>query len=309
MSRALNHSITTLLIAAGAGAWITGSKFLIRNNEISSPVNPFGICQSPYGEVFAMAMQSPIATTFDHGAVSYTPPETTGKKSPANLTAFIDSLSKGTVERTNAARPSKALDLYLRRKTEDQLKFAYQLDPANYSNFNAYHFFLTEPAIGTRPILTREAAQLAERTIQYCLKEKNDPRPALTAAAAAGNILLLMFQDQHSEHPVFTIAQMKEHLKLMDYCLARYDQLSARWEKTGNWNLLSSMRVHECQERLSFVVKTRETAAATIQRLEKTADVHVRSWSAGVPTGSSAMHFSHKAGEDTGAPSPSSTDH
>ena len=39
-----------------------------RESDLNVPLNPLGINGSPYGEVFAMAMQGPIDTYF-HGAM------------------------------------------------------------------------------------------------------------------------------------------------------------------------------------------------------------------------------------------------
>lgn len=276
--------INTCLIGLGVLALTYVSGTVLRDSALNSPLNPFGIKGSPYGEVFAMAMQGPIDREF-HGAMNQggTHHHRNGEncdKCPAtfqkeprpgskNLRTYLASLQQGTEERTNPKAASEAHRLYLRRKTEDKLRFAYELDPSHYANYTSLHFFLTEPQLGTRPELTPSAAKLGEETIEYCLRQNYDPRPALTAAAAASNILELMFNDHSwNETPKFTIAQMKQYLGVLDFCINRYVELAREWDNNGNWELLSPMRIKECDERFHFIGKFRESAVGTISRLE-----------------------------------------
>jgi len=278
MSRILTHAISVCLIGAGMFAWAIAGRPLVTNPALDAPLNPLGINGSPYGEVFAMAMQGPIDTYF-HGAMSGTVPHTDDHEKPAetksskslegrfeNLLASLDKVSE---IRTNPQSSSEAHKRYLRRQVEDKLRFAYQLDPAHYSNYNSLHFFLTEPELGTRPELTPSAAKLAEDTIQYCLKQDSDPRPALTAAAATCNILELMFNDQANPSPKFNTVQMRQYLKLLDQCIARYVALSNEWDQSKNWELLSPQRIAECDERFTFIQHIRDDALGTILRFER----------------------------------------
>lgn len=281
MSRIQSNALTACLIGAGACAWVFGGRPLVTNPDLSAPLNPLGINGSPYGEVFAMAMQGPIETYFhggangkshQHGDACQSSDCKTGGKPAATsgnrLEKLLTSLENVAEIRTNPKSASDAHKRYLRRQVEDKLRFAYQLDPSHYANYNALNLFLTEPQLGTRPELTPSAAKLAEETIQYCLKKEGDPRPALTAAAATSNILELMFNDQRSGKRRFTIEQMKQYLALLDHCLNRYVTIAQEWERTKNWELLSTQRIAECDERFQFICRIRETAAATITRFE-----------------------------------------
>jgi hypothetical protein len=292
MSRISSIVVSTGLIGAGAFAWAIAGRPLIANPELAVPLNPLGINRSPYGEVIAMAMQGPVDTYFNAAMFSGPhPPENNQddqagkpqepKGEPADaaadskpslntrLDAFVASLAKVAETRTNPKGASTALKRHLRRQAEDKLRFAYQLDPAHYANYNALHFFLTEPELGTRPELTPTAAKLAEDTIQYCLKLDHDPRPALTAAAAATNILHLMFADSRSETPKYNTAQMRQCLNLLDHCLARYQLVAQEWDLANQWELLSPQRIDECAQHLSFICKIRDAAEQTIIRLEQ----------------------------------------
>jgi hypothetical protein len=299
MSRIPSIAITAGLLGSGVFAWAFAGRPLLANPDLKAPLNPLGINGSPYGEVFAMAMQSPIDSYFhagmgqshnhadgeecsgcadhdhdhdhDHDDHHAGNPSVAETKSPALNVRFrnlLTSLGKASEARTNPKAASEALKRHLRRQAEDKLRFAYQLDPSHYANYNSLHFFLTEPQVGTRPELTWSAAKLAEDTIQYCLKQDNDPRPALTAAAATTNILHLMFEDRRNESPKFNTAQMRQYLGLLDQCIARYDMIAKQWEQSKNWELLSPMRIAECEERLKFICKVREAASGAIDRFE-----------------------------------------
>ena len=281
MSRISSIAISTGLIGSGAFAWALAGRPLVNNQNLNAPLNPLGINGSPYGEVFAMAMQGPIDTTF-HGAMGNAghqhqdaddcPTCTNRQKaestSQAGFGKLLASLEKAAEIRTNPKAASTAHKRFLRRQVEDKLRFAYRLDPSHYANYNSLHFFLTEPELGTRPELTPSAAKLAEETIQYCLKKNDDPRPALTAAAASSNILELMFNDQRNPSPKFNTAQMRQYLNLLDYCLNRYVTIAKQWDETKNWDLLSPQRINECDERYTFICKFREAAVGSIERFE-----------------------------------------
>lgn len=299
MSRAISHLISTGLIGAGMIAWAFAGRVCLSNPDLDAPVNPLGIFGSPYGEVLAMAIQAPIDDHFheaveggvdhdhNHESCEHCAHEPTHQQSGgsaanetnsestaagAALSQWIVSLQKAAATRTNPNPLTENHKRYLRRKIEDKLRFAYKLDPSHYANYNSLHFFLTEPQLGTRPELTPSAARLAEETIRYCLKQEHDPRPALTAAAATSNILELMFNDRHNSQPRFTTAQMRQNLGLLDFCIQRHMVIARRWDETNNWSLLSPQRVAECRERLQFIAKFREDAAAAIQRFEEDAD-------------------------------------
>jgi hypothetical protein len=287
MSRNSTNAISLCLIGTGVFAWAFAGRPLVANPDLAVPLNPMGINGSPYGEVFAMAMQGPIDTYFhggmgagNHRHADGQPCESckapTEKKQIASagtsldgrFEKFLASLSQLSEASTNPKAASDAHKRYLRRQTEDKLRFAYQLDPAHYGNYNALNFFLTEPSVGTRPELTPSAAKLAQDTIHYCLKQDHDPRPALTAAAAATNMIHLMFADLQSETPKFTTAQMRQCLDVLDHCITRYQMIAHEWDQSKNWELLSPQRISECEERFRFIREIRDAAEATVLRLE-----------------------------------------
>ena len=278
------HTHTAILFGCGAMMLSFSAHHMARNPELDTPLNPLGINRSPYGEVIAMAAQGPIDTYFHNGSGhehdhdhsdqhehEHKSAQTSKKGSaalPDQLRGFIDRLAAASSARNNPRPVTSAHQFYMRRKTEDKLRFAYNLDPAHYGNYNSYHLFLTESQFGTRRQLTPTAIKLAKETIDYCLVQKDDPRPALTAAAAASNILELMINNVRGTTPHFSTDHLKEALAVLDHCLARHHELSAQWLATGNWSRLSTFRIKETQERLHFITKVRDAEEKAIHLLE-----------------------------------------
>jgi hypothetical protein len=288
------HTHTAILFGCGALMLSFSAHHMARNPELDTPLNPLGINRSPYGEVIAMAAQGPIDIYFHNGSghehdhdehaehecchepgCEHDHEHNTAQSSkkgsaalPDQLRGFIDRLAAASTARNNPRPVTSAHQFYMRRKTEDKLRFAYNLDPAHYGNYNSYHLFLTESQFGTRRQLTPMAIKLAKETIDYCLVQKDDPRPALTAAAAASNILELMINNVRGTAPHFSTDHLKEALAVLDHCLARHHELSAQWLATGNWSRLSSFRIQEVQERLNFISKVRNAEEKAIHLLE-----------------------------------------
>jgi hypothetical protein len=275
----ITHLVSCGLIAGGLGLCLPIGRQLAGKADLRIPPNPLGIKTSPYGEVIAMAMQGPVDVYWRNAETNGVTIKSESKsKIPIRdgIRMFIEGLEQAAVERTNPRPASEAQKRFLRRQIEDKLRLAYELDPGHYGNYAAYHFFLSEPAVGTRRHLTSECVELAERTINYCFSRNDDPRHALTAAAAAGNVLLLIFNEVREGNARIPIDKMKEYLAVMDASIERYELLSAQWNKNGNWKLLSDSRMIECEDRFSYILKTREVSEKTIRRLEESA-VHTTS--------------------------------
>lgn len=289
--KSLQNLASIALIGGGVAGFAVASKPLLKNDQIDVPLNILGINRSPYGEVFAMAMQESIDTYFHASTRSgarHTCSDPVNCQHPRHkesdsvsksgndaavsdrLRSFIDAMGEGLVEPTNPKGATAGHKFFIRRGVEDKLRFAYNLDPSHYGNYNAYHFFLTEPELGTRPELTPTAAMLAEQTISYCLSKRDDPRAALTAAAASGNVIQLMLNDRqiHPNAPNFSVAQMRSILHVTDRALDLYASLSDEWAAKSLWQNLSPMRVAEISSRFKFILKVRESQDEAIRRLE-----------------------------------------
>lgn len=302
MNQAVSACIT-LGVLIGGIACIGASTPAVRDQFDFKP-NPFSLYRSPYGQVIAMAMQTPV-DRYWHGGIesgghAHTHSHAEGEhceecdhdheshdhdhencahceeekalaaeqaKNKGNLLdrtqKFITDLNRKAGERTNPRTTSKAHQFYLRRQVENKLRFAYDLDPTNYGNYAAYLFFLMEPGMGTRPVLSKDASLLCDQTIRRCLEEQNDPRPALTAAAAADNLLKLIIITPEN----FTEQYANTALTAFDASIARYDQLAARMKEDGTWDAISPQRHAEIEERRHFLEKLRKTNQIAISRL------------------------------------------
>jgi len=269
-----------ILTTAGIGLWATQVPGLHRAGALNHEPNPLDLKRSAYGEVIAMALQGPIDEQWTTGVIGRQVHQNKGEEDdrlePAGLAAnaglaprmrgFISELEAIAQLRTNPKSASDAHKREIRRNIENRLRFAYEFDPANFGNYNSYHFFITQPQLGTRPMLTKQALILAEETIAYCATREDDPRPALTAAAAAENILQLMFE--RPDRSRRQLVKMRHLLEIMDRHLARYRQISARWEAAGTWRELSPMRQAEAEERYQLTERLRAAAEATLLRFE-----------------------------------------
>lgn len=289
--KGLPNIVSLLLIGLGVAGFSMMTPRLHEVDEIDVPLNVLGIKRSPYGEVIAMAMQGPIDSYW--GVVEgryraptedsqYSKPEHLNRKQQPTindsrdwnqrLQFFIQELAAGLEIRTNFYAASDAHKFYLRGNIEKKLRFAYELDPAHYGNYNAYHFFLTEPQFGTHPALTPHALKLANETISYCMSRRVDPREALTAAAAAGNVLELMLNDrllQENNISRYKPDQMRAVLRVMDAAIALYLELSEDWSNRNLWINLSEHRIREANDRFRFINKIRESHETSIQVAEK----------------------------------------
>lgn len=191
-----------------------------------------------------------------------------GEATPGKDEGIVDRLSRAVKKRTNPNPPTVGHQLYIRREIEKKFRFAYELDPSHYANYAVYHLFLLHNELGTSnegyDASTVFATDLAERTIRYCLRETTDPRPALTAAAAAYNILEIMFTrpDGH------TTSEMREQLAVLDFCLKRHFDLLEEADRSGVWAKISEARQNEIFGRSRLTIKLREAAEKTIIRFE-----------------------------------------
>ncbi len=176
---------------------------------------------------------------------------------------YLSMLGSAANHRTNPHANTEAHKFYLRRQIEKRLRIAYEFDPSNYGTYNSYHLFLSVSSLGTTQAGTDSAIRLSSITIDYCLRQPNDPRPALTAAAAAHDILALMFRD-HIEKPRETYERL---LATEDLALARYLHMLRKRADDGTLNLISATRQAEMADRFEMLMKLREADEATIRRI------------------------------------------
>lgn len=279
----------SILALIGIGMATYGGSQLLKQDAFTYTPNPLGIKRSPYGEVMAMAVQGTANQDFNMVMFSTTVPSnplsadqekpTENQKEepdqkekkpidPSKL-PFIERLNAISEKRTNPNPPTPGHKRYLRSKIENRLRFAYELDPSHYGNYNSYHLFLTEPELGTSKQSFRagrdRADALAEETILYCLQIDSTPAPALTAATAAYNILESMFYFKED----YTLREMAEQLQVIDYCLNRFQRLLKQSQQNDTWNILSTIKQNEILTRAQFTQRMRNVLHQALVRLAK----------------------------------------
>jgi hypothetical protein len=273
-------AVSLALIGAGAATLMVVSRPLSQDETLHLPSNPMGLKGSPYGSVLAMAMQGSVdtywhATEGGHPADCDDPAHQHSGNKDATVSAslslnkrfskFLDEIGHAAESRTNPKAASPAQKFAVRRAIENKLRFAYELDPSHYGNYVLYHFFLTEPEVGTRRVLTPAAIKLAEETIEYCLKQQDDPRPSLTAAAAAEHELELMFHTPDK----YPVAEMRRLLTVIEHSMAMHHRIADEWKKSGAWEKLSVNRRDEIAARVYLITKLQEGYETTVGRLER----------------------------------------
>ncbi|MCU0797833.1 MAG: hypothetical protein MUF31_18075 [Akkermansiaceae bacterium] len=274
--------LTVLLALSGLGlSGLAGSR-LSEAGKLDDAPNPLGIHGSAYGRIIAMAIQAPIEKDWHggidaHGDTTHSEdhhscghPGCDGhhhhhhEEKSSSWLATLDALVS---ERTNPRPPSAAHQQYLNREIEKNLRFALRLDPTHFGNYNAYHHFLIEsdasgPAGDFQQRKTL-AVSLARETIEQGLADSVDPRPALTAASAAYNIIELSLLDDAS---AVSAEELKAQLQVLDLCLHRHSEVFAQSLENGFFDGLSAMRQQEILTRGTFMKKLRDAAATTIAR-------------------------------------------
>jgi hypothetical protein len=177
MAAALTFLTSLAVAATGVGLWASQVPGLEQAGALNSEPNPLGLKKSAYGEVIAMALQGPIDEQWTSGVVGrrmYKEEEQIPTIERAavvpdtgaggGMSRIIKRLEDIASIRTNRKSASEAHKREIRRNIENRLRFAYEFDPSNFGNYNSYHFFITQPQLGLRPRLTREALLLAEQT-------------------------------------------------------------------------------------------------------------------------------------------------
>lgn len=301
----LRSTITTSALAiAGFALWSYAGNQLKNGGSFDYHPNPMGLKMSPYGQVIAMAIQTPIdadwhgaievhdlpvddepehqhhegcehdqddalAAHDEHDAGCSDPDCGHDHSAPAKSNqSLIERLDRIATKRTNPYPATEGHKFYLRLQIEKKMRFAYELDPSHYANYNSYNLFLTQLSLGTeggsQAEVHKRVFDLAENTIRYCLREQNDPRPALTASSAAYNILERMILSADD----YTTSKMREKLAVMDFCLRQHFHLLEQFDNDGSWKLLSERRQAAVLDRSRFALKLRESAETAIIRIE-----------------------------------------
>lgn len=166
--------------------------------------------------------------------------------------------------RTNPLGNSAIHKHYIRREVEKKLALTYQMDPTNYASYGAYFLFLSESSLSNREESVNQALRLAEMTVHYCVRDKNDSQALLTGSAAAHDVVQLVVTiagaagNQHAARYVAVAEQL----------LDGFEQRSLEMAFDGTWENFSDLRRAEMTERGRLLRKLLEADRKTLLRLQ-----------------------------------------
>jgi len=257
---------STALVAVGAWVWL--SLALRDRGGLDMTPNIASIGMSPYGKTLALVVQGPIDAYWhvgeddhdhEHEAGEADCPECAEKKQAEHQAqasegpvlvrakAFVEELTHCAQARNNPHGQTEAHKRYLRRQIENKLSSAYWLDPSNYANYNAYHLFLTESALGTREHSLADVLALCDQTRAYVEREKINPEPWLTAASALLAKMELVFL--HRNTMPEARETMARSIDDMGFCLNRYVFLRDCQVAAQRWTEVSEPRREVMEQR------------------------------------------------------------
>ena len=258
---------------AAVGAWLWLSLALRQKGGLDMVPNIAAIGMSPYGKTLALAVQSPIDAYWhageqhdhdsdhdeDHCPECARHREEEAREAEeashgpvmARAKLFVEGLTHCAEARTNPHGQTEAHKRYLRRQVENKLSVAYWLDPTNYANYNCYHLFLTESALGTREHKIEDVIQLCDDTRSIVEREKVNPEPWLTAASADINKMEMVFL--HRDSLPDPRESMARAITDMEFCLGRYQFLRDREAAAGTWNQIAEPRREVMEQRFRML--------------------------------------------------------
>lgn len=194
-----------------------------------------------------------------------------GQDEPLHLRAKmqIKKMAAAAHRKTDGKPLSKAHQQYLQDVTEDKLRLAYELDPANYTNYGNYHLFIATTSYGKSEADDDAALALAQRTLEFCKKDTTDPATWVTAASAAYNIITHI--GKHYEG--YSIPEAKASLAEFDHCISEYLKLLELSIEQGR--VLSQVRFEEMEARVKYLGKLRKAQGEYMKRVMTSRMAHM----------------------------------
>ena len=256
-----NNLYCVLIFFVGLALFVLVSRGLNEREAFDYTPNIVSIKGSPYGKVLAFALQGPIDRYWHQGAahedeeVNNSEQEAEGECSPDcedhdHTEGHTEDCPCGVYEE-ELVQGGRALPIRLRGKdlikkmiaaghrnttdkplsaerqkflqgvTEDKIRFSYELDPTNYTNYSNYHLFLANSNIGRREADDLSALELSKKTIEASKRDLVDPASWLTASAAAYDIAYRMTQ----EYEKYSYQEHAQQLIEIENCIDKYEEL------------------------------------------------------------------------------------
>ena len=282
-------------LITGAALWGGMAVKFASEDKLSYEPNVACLKGSPYGKIFALAMQGPIGfywhegKTHEHASILAddhehhagcadgchghgvkADSEPVKKDVPLHEWAQqeIRQMDASAHRTTNGKPLSAAHKQYLQDVTEDKLRLAYELDPTNYTNYANYHLFISTASFGRPEANDADALALARRTLDTCKKDGVDPASWVTAASAAYNIIYHIGK----HHQDFSALEAKASLAEFDACIFKYEQLLDQAFDEGL--KIAPIRMKEMKESVSYLIKLRKAQGIYMKRIMSAVAAH-----------------------------------
>jgi hypothetical protein len=289
MNSKLTKSTICAALLMGFALWIGMAWKFKSEDKLSYEPNVACIKGSPYGKIFALAIQGPIdlywhegethkqhAINHDHhdgcsegcqghhhGVDVHTIQESEPLQS---LKDNLKRLEAAASQRNNSKPLAPIHKQHLQDVIEGKLHLAYKLDPANYANYGNYHLYLSTSNLGREEANDAAALALAEQTLIACKKDGVDPASWVTAASAAYNVADYIAQN-HRDH---SAEEAKDSLAEFDHCVEQYELLLMQALDEGH--AIPAARVEEMNTRVRQLMKLRQALGVHMKRLMTEAD-------------------------------------
>ena len=277
-------------LITGAALWGGMAVKFASEDKLSYEPNVACLKGSPYGKIFALAMQGPIGfywhegKTHEHASIladdhehhagcadgchehhaAATGVELTEGNVPlscADSRKDQANGSGGTSQNEWRTIVCSSQTIYSGRGDEDKLRLAYELDPTNYTNYGNYHLFLYTSRYGKAEADEDAALDIARQTLGVCKLDQVDPASWVTAASAAYNIIYHIGR----HYKDYSVEQAKSGLADFDSCIDKYEQVMAQALHDGR--AISESRLTEMEERVAYLKKLRKAQGVYMKRI------------------------------------------
>lgn len=299
MSPFYSRIILSVTLLVGGVTWWMSAQNLDHQKMLAYTPNVASLKGSPYGKILAFAAQGPIDFYWhqgqSHDDIEIFNAETNGEfqcaagcaagcevhihdhdhhseqhgdtilttEAPWHVSAKeeIKKLVAYTRRRTNEVPISPKHDKYLQSEIEDKLKFAYQLDPTNTTNYSNYYYFLSVSNLGRSEADLEKCIALAQETLSICKQDQFDPSSWVTAVVASHDIAeySIANSDQYSQK------EIDAYLEEFDFCLSEYRKVLL--SSLDSKRFISNIRINEMEEHIRFTLKLKESLDVTYKRL------------------------------------------
>ena len=281
-------------LVTGAALWGGMAVKFASEDKLSYEPNVACLKGSPYGKIFALAMQGPIGfywhegKTHEHASTLADDHEhhagcadgchghqaeaaATGAELREGNISFrvrtqekIKQMEASVHRKTNGEPLTVAHKQFIQGEIEDKLRLAYELDPTNYTNYGNYHLFLYTTSYGKAEADEDAALDIAHQTLETCKQDELDPASWVTAANAAYNII----DHIGRHHKDYSVAQAKASLAEFDSCIGRHEELLAQALRDGR--AIPAPRLTEMEERVAYMKKLRKAQGGYMKRVMST---------------------------------------